>query len=732
MQNNISNVIVFDEKISTYVFYTKVTKTFYDMYMSQRNTAPILDFRKTKYITPEAIPVLLSFGDYLSRLYKRKIQIVYTRGSELHNFFMVSKFYEISQKLDIFEWDDVSYEWYYKELRKLHKISYTNIIYADVEKIKEPMQKRDFISDCLRDRSKVIYQNVLSDTNKLPENIIGATIDAIVEIETNAIMYSQSHSFTYVASDRYGTKISIADSGIGFKESFLRNKRELKMVKKFQGVEKKFNNYLVIMSALNYSFEKHMESKRDDLWSLRTDIIKNNGTFKIQYENTQVIFSCNRCKNCTQINGKKDISICVQCLMRQYSIDTYSPIKIFNINSLAKESHLNHVGYVDLTKLDKEIQEYLGDDKNIFVVTHHSFTDTRERELASIKNVDTLRDALGLKRINTFIYGHHHTSESKKDVVGEQEYELRYIEIGSIGKILENVNGESYNNRFTVAICEQGKLCIHDYNYTAGEWEERNNQKYLNELSIVPKGKTEEVDSKDLPRAKEENSDHEKIDGQGKFPAEKEIYLCNRSEFLFEYLKKEGNYKEGHFHWKNKNKTLGWINIASFLGNIDILEKAKECIIEIFEKEMGDVQVVVGYGMEGNIIGSSLVDYWIENDKDYYFYPSVHKDNEHIDLEKSLWNEYNEYKNVLIICDMMPSMEYLAEILKSNTKLEACSKIYVLALFTNFNLLKQEQENKTNKIIRRYSLAKLNVPICEKDEENCLICKQNLGKIYSL
>lgn len=48
MQNNISNVIVFDEKISTYVFYTKVTKTFYDMYMSQRNTAPILDFRKTK------------------------------------------------------------------------------------------------------------------------------------------------------------------------------------------------------------------------------------------------------------------------------------------------------------------------------------------------------------------------------------------------------------------------------------------------------------------------------------------------------------------------------------------------------------------------------------------------------------------------------------------------------------------------------------------------------------
>lgn len=48
------------------------------------------------------------------------------------------------------------------------------------------------------------------------------------------------------------------------------------------------------------------------------------------------------------------------------------------------------------------------------------------------------------------------------------------------------------------------------------------------------------------------------------------------------------------------------------------------------------------------------------------------------------------------------------------------------------NLKEEKTENKTNKIIRRYSLAKLNVPICEKDEENCLICKQNLGKIYSL
>lgn len=403
-------------------------------------------------------------------------------------------------------------------------------------------------------------------------------------------------------------------------------------------------------------------------------------------------------------------------------------VLILGLNSLVKESCLTHVGYVDVQKLNKEIEEYLKDEKNIFVVTHHSFTDTGNREMATIENAETLKDALGIKDVNTFIYGHHHTSESKKDVIGEQEDTLRYIEIGSIGKILSNNNGESYNNRFTIAICEAGKFSLHDYNYTGGEWEERINKAYLGELSIVSRRKnlTDEGDIKELPRARGDSRIENRISSKS------EIYIYEKSNFLFDFLKKDGNYKEGHFHWKDKKKTLGWVNIASFLGNIDILEKIKECIIDVFEQNMSEVPVVVGYGMEGNIIGSSLVDYWVENNIGYYFYPSVHKDNEHIDLEKSLWNEYNEYESVLIICDIMLPEEYLIEIMKSNTKLEACSKIYVLSLFTNFNLLDYGEKNISGKEIRRYSLAEINVPVCEKDEEKCLVCKQDLSKIYLL
>lgn len=403
-------------------------------------------------------------------------------------------------------------------------------------------------------------------------------------------------------------------------------------------------------------------------------------------------------------------------------------VLILGLNSLVKESHSTHVGYVDVQKLNEEIMRYLKDKKAIFVVTHHSFTDTSDRELATIENVEPLKDVLGLKGINTFIYGHHHTSESKKDVIGDQEDTLRYIEIGSIGKILSNSNGESYNNRFTIAICESGKFNVYDYNYTAGGWEERTNRKYSHELPIVSRTKhmIDEDEVKELPRAKVDSSIENQISSKY------EVYIYEKSNFLFEYLKRDGNYKEGHFHWKDKKKTLGWINIASFLGNIDILEKIKECIIDIFEQNMSGVSVAVGYGMEGNIIGSSLVDYWVENNIKYYFYPSVHKDNEHIDLEKSLWNDYDEYESVLLICDIMPPEEYLIEIIKSNTKLEACSKIYVLSLCTNFNLLELNEGNILGKEIKRYSLVEFNVPVCEKNEEECLICKQGLSKIYSL
>lgn len=167
-----------------------------------------------------------------------------------------------------------------------------------------------------------------------------------------------------------------------------------------------------------------------------------------------------------EFKGKKDFDAS-KVILDSIEIQE-EDVLILGLNSLAKESYSRHVGYVDVQKLKEEIKEYSQSKKNIFVVAHHSFTNTRERELASIENSESLKEFLSLCGINTFIYGHHHISDSKKELVGEPEDTLRYIEIGSIGKILSNTNGESYNNRFTIAICESGKFILHDYNYTGG------------------------------------------------------------------------------------------------------------------------------------------------------------------------------------------------------------------------------------------------------------------------
>ncbi len=148
-----NNLIVFDEKLSTYIFYNDILGKFLDIYKSKADVQPVLDLRRTKYISPAAVPVLLSFGDYLRKLYKHPIDILVKEDSELLNFMICSRFVSICKQLHIFNFDETILEsWRYKELRDLHKISYTNIKYTDADKIEDLVQRRDFINDCLFDR----------------------------------------------------------------------------------------------------------------------------------------------------------------------------------------------------------------------------------------------------------------------------------------------------------------------------------------------------------------------------------------------------------------------------------------------------------------------------------------------------------------------------------------------------------------------------------------------------
>ena len=407
---------------------------------------------------------------------------------------------------------------------------------------------------------------------------------------------------------------------------------------------------------------------------------------------------------------------------------------ILGLNSLVKESHLksDHVGFIDISKLKQEIDDFLSKElSNIYIATHHSFSTTRNRELATLNNAEIVKETLNQYGINTYIYGHHHTSESKLEVIGDSGEIYRYIEVGSLGKILSNEKGESYVNRFSIAVCKENELDLHDYAYASYEWNEINNNKYVHKLparrlccvETLTTATTEE-----LPDVEVESQEALK----NRVP-KSEILVWEKAEFLMEHLKKDQNYREGHFHWKNGKKTLGWIDIPAFLGDIEILSKVKACIIEIHKQYFENVQVVIGYGIEGNIIGTSLLDYWIEKKIDYHFYPSVHKKEEHTSLEKSLWNEYNSFQKVLLIFDILPTNQYVEEIIKSNDELKKCSEFCVLSLFYNKNLIKNEAVVLNSKIqIQKFALIEVDVPICELDEKECIIFREKIKKIYTL
>lgn len=162
-------------------------------------------------------------------------------------------------------------------------------------------------------------------------------------------------------------------------------------------------------------------------------------------------------------------------------------VKIIGLNSLVKESHRDedHMGYIDIEKLKQELKILQQENTDeIFVAAHHSFTVTRNNELATLKNAKDLIDSLMLSNVNTYIYGHHHTSGSRMECVGDRREVYRYIEVGCLGKILSNENGESYANRFSLAVCENGELDLHDYAYLSDDWGEVNENKYVHQIPV--------------------------------------------------------------------------------------------------------------------------------------------------------------------------------------------------------------------------------------------------------
>lgn len=316
-----------------------------NQYCKSNMEPPIFDLREVTFIEPEAVPLLITVGEYFSRRFHSQIPMLLKERSKLQNFLINIGFFNVAIEKKYYKFDQNYMDNWLYNIRDVHKMILLRpaFQYTDVREINDIEVRRDYLLHNIRKNIMEQCWKILSDIHKLPENLMNDTIDGLAETLTNASMYSESDSYAYLASDKYGTKASISDCGVGLQKSYMEQGYQFTWYE-CEDVRKnpELKSYYIIMEILDYSFNKHKVKERADLWTVKDIVISYGGTFKVHFGNIQVIFTGDRCKGCDKIecyDAKKNKKVpvsdtlqpCLDCLRRDYSESQYSPIKYHNI-----------------------------------------------------------------------------------------------------------------------------------------------------------------------------------------------------------------------------------------------------------------------------------------------------------------------------------------------------------------------------------------------------------------
>ena len=185
--------------------------------------------------------------------------------------------------------------------------------------------------------SELLHENIHSHDS------VGDFIEILSELITNGVLHSKSDVFALMFSDKFNTKFSISDNGIGFLES-LNSKEESKTYKKFEifkDLDSKIkmnisnsmkNSILAIFEALYYSMLKD----RFGLFDLMCKVgIENGGYFRLHNENAQIIISHRMINELLEIYNYRTEIIKIHNELLYSTIDS----KIYNKNIINASIH---------------------------------------------------------------------------------------------------------------------------------------------------------------------------------------------------------------------------------------------------------------------------------------------------------------------------------------------------------------------------------------------------------
>lgn len=307
----------------------------------KKNKPITFSFEKIEYLDGKALPNIICIGLILKKYYSAPIELSLKYNPTLLCFLDNGRFFYLvgENGLDIFRYDNDyigGFNIYIeKEYRKCHKISVfkPELNFYSQSKENQDRIKRTTFTELNEYIVPSTFGEVLQDISSIDKSIEiirngkselweykRAVIAAISEVLCNAILYSESSSFVYLQTTAYATNISISDIGIGFLESMKRKKQDFMLRETYTNItkykfdinSKELDDFFAIFECLKYS----MLSGRVNLWILVYLVVNNKGTFRIQNNHIQLVFTASRCSGCDKFKVEK----CIDCMLAGFKV----------------------------------------------------------------------------------------------------------------------------------------------------------------------------------------------------------------------------------------------------------------------------------------------------------------------------------------------------------------------------------------------------------------------------
>ncbi|MFG4003415.1 ATP-binding protein [Flavobacterium aquidurense] len=331
------NILNNNEKLTPYIFYSRFLKDIAanikgseELQLKLVENGDDFIFDSNYSIEPITIPLLLSLVEQLCKFYKSPIRLALynnTATKKILNFLYKSDFFYVAgaNKIPSFPYgrNILQFDEHYlgdfikKTPRPEHKVRcYSlddNNLRNELAKFDNDDYKRDFLISRYIYVVREHFQELLFDNENTLENK-DLYIEILSELITNGVLHSKSNTFALMFVNKYATKFSISDNGIGFTESLkskqqdflyqpLELKNEIDKLNTLRINDKILENFNFIIETLFYSSLKDRKGLFDLMLSV---VLKSNGYFRLHSENSQIIISSRMSSDLLILNALRD------------------------------------------------------------------------------------------------------------------------------------------------------------------------------------------------------------------------------------------------------------------------------------------------------------------------------------------------------------------------------------------------------------------------------------------